>query len=67
MSVTVSSLLRVLITSGMIWCDIGPVWLVEPILYTAFQFRIIDKVDGRGLSKIACCTSQARTLKLMPY
>ena len=52
--------LRVLMTSGIIWCDIDPVWLVKSALLSAFQFLAVNKVDVHGLSKIVCHACQEK-------
>ena len=55
------SVLRALITSDMIWCDIGCVQLVKQVsqLFPASNFFIImtlavNKMDGRGHINTAC-------------
>ena len=60
-SVCVSAL-RTLITSGMIWCDIGYVRLVKQVsqLFPAFNYftymtLAVDKMDERGHINTAHC------------
>ena len=41
--------LRALITSGMIWCDIGHVWLVKQVLRL---FSILPSINWKGLALV---------------
>ena len=67
---------RPLITSGMIWCDIGRVRLVKqvlrlfpaftelPLLHTALA---VDKMDGRGHFSTARSEHLPKTTKVTRY
>ena len=49
MCVSVCHPLRALITSGVIWCDIGHVWLVKQVLWL---FRILSLINWKGLALV---------------
>ena len=50
--------LRVLITSGVMWYNMDPVWLVKLYIILA-----ADKVDSHGLSSTACHERLAKKTK----
>ena len=66
-SVSMCPPLRALITSGVIWCDIGRVWLVKPIIQL---FSLLMSVNWIGVALVTqhvrqkcqscCCTSHRR-------
>ena len=65
---------RPLITSGVIWCDIGRVRLVKQVLrlFPAFNYVLhtalaIDKMDGRGHFKIARSERLPKKTKVTRY
>ena len=67
---------RALITSGMILCDIGYVWLVKPVLQL---FSLLPSINWMGVALLTqrvvhtrpkyqswCCTSHGRRHIMMP-
>ena len=56
---------RELITSGVIWCDIGHVDLLN--LFYSSQDIAIDKLERRGLINSACQAHQAKMSQLTSY
>ena len=56
------SALRVLRTSGMIWCDADQVLQIYPFFRLPYMTLVIDKMDGCGLSNTVhheCLTKDA--------
>ena len=48
--------LKTLITSGMIWCNIGTVWLVKPVLQL---FSILMLIKCMGMTIVTQCIMHA--------
>ena len=48
---------RPLITSGMIWCDVGCLWLVKPILQL---FSLLPLINWIGMTLVTQCIMHAR-------
>ena len=48
---------RALITSGMIWCDIGYVWLVKPVPQV---FSLLPSINWMGVALVTQCVVHAR-------
>ena len=66
--------LRVLVTSGVIWCDIDRVELVKQVswLFPTFIYFIrmtlaIDKMDGHGHINTACPEYMPKKTKVLRY
>ena len=51
------STLKALITSGMIWCDIGRVWLVKSIVQV---FNLLPSINWMGVALVIQCVMHAR-------
>ena len=62
---------RALITSGVIWCDIGHVTLVKQVswLSLAFNYMIVavNKMDGHGHINSACREHLPKKTKVTQY
>ena len=64
---------RLLITSGVIWCNLDRVRLVKQVLrlYPTFNYFIrplaVDKMDGRGHFNTAHCERLPKKTKVMRY
>ena len=75
MCVYVCLCVSALITGGMIWCDIGLVWLVKPILQL---FSLLPSINWMGMALVTqhlmhirqrwqncCCTSHGRCINYL--
>ena len=49
--------LRILITSGVIWCDMGRLWLVKPILQL---FSLLPSINWMGMALVTQCVMHTR-------
>ena len=58
--------LRLLITSGMMWSDMDPIWLVKQVLQL-FMAAVVIIVNRCGLSMILCYRNQVNKCKLVLY
>ena len=63
---------RALITSSMIWCDIGRVQLVKQVLWFSLLLITVydtctNKMDGRGHINTVRCERLQKKTKVMRY